>query len=102
MKLARIPSVETTVKHSFSFRQSTSEKLEAYQKRYQKVHGQEVTMKDLVEHMLMTFMEEDKAFQKELRDQDSRPPASERESKPAATERHSSPQEAGAETPAGP
>jgi hypothetical protein len=98
MKLARIPSVETTVKHSFSFRQSTAVKLEAYQKLYEKTHGQEVTMKDLVEQMLVIFMDGDKDFERylrEQRDQESRPPAAEagQGSKPpaAAAERHSNP-----------
>ena len=66
MKLSRIPTVEKTAKRSFSFRQSTWDSLDEYLEEYQKHHGTKVDMKDLVERMVLDFMEADKDFQKKL------------------------------------
>lgn len=67
MKLTRIPGTEATVKHSFSFRKSTMDQLLAYQQFYQKMTGTEVNLKDVLEQMLLDFMADDKAFQRELK-----------------------------------
>jgi hypothetical protein len=67
MKLSRIPGHEPTVKHSFALKQSTTTLLQQYQEMYLAATGSEVTMKDMVEQMLLDFMGDDKAFQKALR-----------------------------------
>lgn len=67
MKLSRIAINEASVKHSFTFKQSTTDLLERYRQEYSKVAGSDVKLKDLVEQMLLDFMAEDKAFQKKLR-----------------------------------
>jgi hypothetical protein len=64
MKLTHIPVVEKTAKRSFSFKQSTVEKLAAYHEMYQEFIGAKVDLKDVVERMLLDFMEADKDFQK--------------------------------------
>jgi len=89
MKLSRIPGTESTVKHSFNFKQSTSTQLAQYHELYMKTLGVEVSLKDVVEQMLLDFMAEDKAFQKSLKQKPSKTeltasePAAERE--PAAS-----------------
>lgn len=67
MKLSRIPGHEATVKHSFAFKQSTTALLVQYQAMYASHTGLEVSLKDVVEQMLLDFMAEDKAFQKQLK-----------------------------------
>lgn len=67
MKLSRIAINEASVKHSFTFKQSTTDLLERYRKEYSKVAGSDVKLKDLVEQMLLDFMADDKVFQKKLR-----------------------------------
>lgn len=66
MKLSRIPGHESTVKHSFAFKQSTAALLLQYQEMYATHTGIDVSLKDVVEQMLLDFMSDDKAFQKEL------------------------------------
>lgn len=68
MKLTRLPGNEPTVKHSFAFKQSTANLLVKYQKAYSEMIDAEVSMKDVVEQMLLDFIGDDKAFQKKLRD----------------------------------
>lgn len=76
MKLSRIPGHEPTVKHSFAFKQSTTTLLQQYQEMYAAHTGIEVSLKDVVEQMLLDFIADDKAFQKALRQrQDSAPAA---------------------------
>ena len=67
MKLSRIPGHEPTVKHSFAFKQSTTNLLQQYQEMYAAHTGIEVSMKDVVEQMLLDFIADDKAFQKAIR-----------------------------------
>lgn len=67
MKIPRIQTTESSVKHSFNFKQSTSLRLEQYQKCYAAEHGEAPALKDLVETMLLSFMAEDKDFQKFLK-----------------------------------
>ncbi len=66
MKLTRLPGHESTVKHSFAFKQSTAELLLQYQQMYAAHTGIDVSLKDVVEQMLLDFMADDKAFQKGL------------------------------------
>lgn len=75
MKLSRIPGTETTVKHSFAFKQSTSNLLQQYQALYMQTQGVEVSLKDVVEQMLLDFMAEDKAFQRALKQAQAAEPA---------------------------
>lgn len=67
MKLSRIPGHEPTVKHSFAFKQSTTNLLQQYQEMYAAHTGIEVSLKDVVEQMLLDFIADDKAFQKAMR-----------------------------------
>jgi hypothetical protein len=67
MELPRIPGHEQSVKHSFAFKQSTTNQLQQYQAYYESTYGAEIPLKDLVEHMLLNFMAKDKGFQKHLR-----------------------------------
>lgn len=76
MKLPYIPSNEASVKMTFSFKQSTGDKLAKYQACYKAEHNIEITMKDMVEAMLTDYMADDKAFQKFLKQQADKPVAS--------------------------
>lgn len=67
MKLSRIPGTERTVKHSFSFKQSTTDLLQKYVAFYEKTTGADVNLKDVTEQMLLDFMGDDKDFQRSLR-----------------------------------
>lgn len=67
MNITPIPRPEATVKFSFAFKQSTSEFLTKYQKLYAQTHGDDVSMKDLIEQILIDFMAADKSFQKYLK-----------------------------------
>lgn len=67
MKLSRIAGQESGVKVSYTFKQSTTELLERYRKEFSTVTKTDVKMKDLVEQMLLDFMQDDKEFQKRLR-----------------------------------
>ncbi|GBG14506.1 alpha-ribazole phosphatase [Novimethylophilus kurashikiensis] len=80
MKLSRIPVSESTVKHTFSLKESTSDLLHKYQACYMAEHEVEITMKDMVEAMLTSFMADDKTFQKYLK----QPQAAAAPSAPAA------------------
>lgn len=75
MKLSRIPGTEKTVKHSFSFKQSTTDLLQKYVAFYEKNTGAEVNLKDVTEQMLLDFMGDDKDFQRSLRQESARPAA---------------------------
>lgn len=75
MKLSRIPVSESTVKHTFALKQSTSDLLQQYQACYKAEHGVEISMKDMVEAMLTGFMAEDKGFQKYLKSPKAEVPA---------------------------
>ncbi|HDR9103364.1 DUF2274 domain-containing protein [Paraburkholderia sp. A3RO-2L] len=86
MKLSRIPGHEQTVKHSFALKQSTTNLLQQYQQMYSASTGIEVSLKDVVEQMLLDFMAEDKTFQKALRakQEAASGPAASKGGKPAA------------------
>lgn len=88
MKLSRIPGAEPTVKHSFSFRRSTSNNLQAYFSYYLAETGAEgVSIKDVAEQILQDFMAEDKGFQRYLRQaQLGTPSTPAPEAKPTASE----------------
>jgi len=83
LKLQRIQATEPTVKHSFAFKQSTADLLSRYQQRYLSVHGIEITMKDMVELMLLSFMADDKAFQKAIKTAEEAAHAPQAEAPPA-------------------
>lgn len=67
MKLSPIQKTEATVKHTFALKVSTTEALHRYQELYKKTLQSEVSLKDLVEQMLVDFMVNDKDFQKHLK-----------------------------------
>ena len=69
MKLSRIPGHEATEKQSWALKVSTVNQLKAYQAMYMAESGAEVSLKDVVEQMLLDFMGEDKGFQKAFRQQ---------------------------------
>lgn len=67
MKLSLIPGHEATSKVQFNWKATTVEKLQQYVAFYKSVTGVEVTLKDLTEQMLVDFMNDDKAFQRFLK-----------------------------------
>lgn len=69
MKLSRIPGHEATEKQSWALKVSTVTQLKAYHAMYMASTGAEVSLKDVVEQMLLDFMGDDKAFQKAFRQQ---------------------------------
>lgn len=69
MKLSRIPGHEPTAKQSWALKVSTVTQLQAYHDMYIAATGADVSLKDVVEQMLLDFMGDDKAFQKALRQQ---------------------------------
>lgn len=71
MKLSRIAGQEVGVKVSWTFKNSTVELLERYRKEFSIVTKTDVKTKDMVEQMLLDFIQDDKEFQKRLRAQAS-------------------------------
>lgn len=67
MKLSRIPGHEATAKQSWALKVSTVNQLQAYHEMYVALSGADVSLKDVVEQMLLDFMGDDKAFQKAYR-----------------------------------
>lgn len=67
MKLSRIPGHEATEKQSWALKVSTVSQLKAYHEMYVATTGADVSLKDVVEQMLLDFMGDDKAFQKAYR-----------------------------------
>lgn len=67
MKLSRIPGHEPTAKQSWALKVSTVTQLQVYHEMYVAATGADVSLKDVVEQMLLDFMGEDKAFQKAFR-----------------------------------
>lgn len=67
MKLSRIPGHEATEKQSWALKVSTVSQLKAYHEMYMATTGAEVSLKDVVEQMLLDFMGDDKAFQRAFR-----------------------------------
>lgn len=67
MKLSRIPGHEETEKQSWALKVSTLTQLKAYHEMYVASTGTVVSLKDVVEQMLLDFMGDDKAFQKAFR-----------------------------------
>ena len=66
-KLSRIPSAETSIKHSFNLKKSTSDTLQAYHQFYCQALGldiEKVALKDVAEQILLDFMNSDKDFQR--------------------------------------
>ena len=64
MKLAPLPVHETSVKLALSVKKSTNELLTEYQSCYEQAYGQSVTQRDLIESMLLSFIDSDKSFLK--------------------------------------
>lgn len=62
---------ESTVKHSLAFKESTDRMLRQYQQLYFDNYQVEISMRDMVELMLLNFLSEDKIFQKALKSKDS-------------------------------
>lgn len=75
MKLTRIPGHEPTLKQSWALKTSTVTLLQQYHDMYVAATGAEVSLKDVVEQMLLDFMAEDKEFQKALRQKRDGAPA---------------------------
>lgn len=67
MKITRIPGHESTTKMSFALKDSTLSQLEHYRTLYKNETGSSVSLKDLVEQMVLDFMKEDKEFQRALK-----------------------------------
>ena len=73
MKLAPLPLQESSIKLNLSFKQSTSDLLESYGKCYKEAYGHSAVFRDMVEHMLLGYMQTDKDFQSWRQDQLNRP-----------------------------
>ncbi len=67
MRIGVIPGKEPTVKTTVTFKKSVSDLLDKYMQLYQETTGVVVSRPDLIEHMLKTFMEDDKDFQRLLK-----------------------------------
>lgn len=72
MRLSRIPSIEATVKHSLTIKESTSEMLHQYKEACEEIAEVEVHLRDLVEQMLVDFMDSDRTFQRYLKDKEAK------------------------------
>lgn len=66
MKLAPLPVQETSVKLSLTFKKSTADLLDHYQACYEEAYDQDVSPRELIESMLLSFIDSDRDFQKWL------------------------------------
>lgn len=79
MKLLHIPGLEQTTKLQHSYKNSTVASLNRYVEFYREQTGHDVSLKDVMEQMVLQFMGDDKVFQKFIKDA-----AAKEESKPKA------------------
>lgn len=64
MKLSKIAPKEPTVRMPVTVKKSTVEMVEAYRTFYAAHYSSEIEASRLIEEILLTFIKEDKAFQK--------------------------------------
>ena len=64
MKLGKVTHNDPVVRQSLSLHKSSIDQLAAYQAYYKSVHGDEISMSQLVEEMTKRFMKEDRDFVK--------------------------------------
>lgn len=64
MKLGKVTSNDPVGRKAINFHLSTTTQLEAYQAYYKSIHGDEISLSQLVEEMLKRFMRDDREFQK--------------------------------------
>ena len=64
MKLAKAVSNEPSERFAISMKASAHASLKSYQDFYRQTYGEDITMNQLVENMLVEFMKDDKDFQK--------------------------------------
>lgn len=70
MQLSRIQPKEPSQKVSLAFKESTVDRLQQYMGLYKQTYGEDISRQDVVEHMVLAFMNRDKAFvafEKQLR-----------------------------------
>jgi hypothetical protein len=68
-KLGRVTTNDPTVRVAVSIHASNVELLKAYQVFYQREHGDEIAMSQLMEEMLKRFMRADPAFRQFVKSQ---------------------------------
>lgn len=66
MKLPKVTSSDPMKREALSLHQSTVDQLQAYRQYYKSIHGDEISMSQLVEEMVKRFMRDDRDFQKVL------------------------------------
>jgi hypothetical protein len=66
MKLSKVTSNDPVGRQAISFHQSTTRQLQAYRAYYQSVHGDEISLSQLVEEIAKRFLREDREFHKWL------------------------------------
>jgi len=64
MKLGKVTSNDPVGRKAINFHQSTTTQLEAYQAYYQQIHGDEISLSQLVEEIAKRFLKDDRDFQK--------------------------------------
>lgn len=66
MRLQKLFPKDPAVRITQSLRQSTLDKLDAYQAAYQDTYGEPIERQALIEQMLLDYIASDKDFQKAL------------------------------------
>ena len=66
MRLGKVTSNDPMKREALSLHQSTVDQLQAYRAHYRSVHGDEISMSQMVEEMVKRFMRDDREFQKVL------------------------------------
>lgn len=66
MRLQKLAPKDPSVRLNLAMKQSTTELLDLYQARYQQSYGETIDRQVLIEQMLLSFMAEDKEFQRSL------------------------------------
>jgi hypothetical protein len=64
MKLGKVTSNDPVGRKAINFHLSTTTQLEAYQAYYQSIHGDEISLSQLVEEIAKRFLKDDRDFQK--------------------------------------
>jgi hypothetical protein len=64
MKLGKVTSNDPVKRQALGLHQTTIRQLEAYRAYYLSVHGDEISMSQLVEEIAKRFLKEDRDFQK--------------------------------------
>jgi hypothetical protein len=66
MKLAKVSANEPSERFAVSMKVSAHNSLKAYQEFYKATYGEEISLNQLIENMLVDYMKDDKDFQKAI------------------------------------